>query len=120
MDVDAWGSKATGVLMDDSLALWTDLECTDLKMWELQTSLYRYAARTEANVPENVSLGQIEGLKRQQTDGHLGDHLLTTVKKSEVGIGYSEGSILSKEYRNRGIFFSCSASYSLIPRFLRI
>ena len=80
MDVDAWSSKATGILLDDVLTLRTDLEGTDLKMRELQTSLDGYAACAEADIPKNMSLGKFEGLECQQTDGHLGDHLLTTVE----------------------------------------
>ena len=30
MDVDAWGTKAMGVFLDDGLALRTDFESTDL------------------------------------------------------------------------------------------
>ena len=35
MDVDAWGPKATGILLDDGLALRTDLEGADREMREL-------------------------------------------------------------------------------------
>ena len=52
MDVDAWSSKATGILLDDVLTLRTDLEGTDLKMRELQTSLDGYAACAEADIPK--------------------------------------------------------------------
>ena len=44
MDVDAWGSKATGVLLDDGLALRTDLESADREMRKLQAGLDGYAA----------------------------------------------------------------------------
>ena len=80
MDVDAWGPKATGILLDDGLALRADLEGTYLKMRELQTGLDGYAACAEADVPKDTSLGKFKGLEREQTDGHLGDHLLTTVE----------------------------------------
>ena len=90
MDVDAWGSKATGVLLDDGLALRTDLEGTDREMRELQAGLDGYAACAEADVPKDMSHGQFEGLERQQTDGHLGDHFLTTIEQHEGGVGNAE------------------------------
>ena len=90
MDVDAWGSEATSVLLDDRLALRTDLKGLDLKMWELQTRLDRYAARAEANVPKHLSIGKVESLERQQTDGHLGDHLFSAVEEGESGVGDAE------------------------------
>ena len=93
MDVDAWGSKTTGILLDDSLALRTDLESTNLKMRELQAGLDGYAACTEADIPEDVSFGKFEGLERQQTDGHLGDHLLTAIKQHEGGVRNAESMV---------------------------
>ena len=52
MDVDARGTKTTGILLDDGLALRTDLECADLEMRELQTGFDRDAACAESDVPE--------------------------------------------------------------------
>ena len=36
-------------------------------------------------------MGQVESLKGQKTDGHLGNHLLATVKEGETGIRNTEG-----------------------------
>ena len=63
MDVDAWGTKATGVFLDDGLALRADLESADLQMGELQTGLNRDAASAETDVPEDASFRQVECLK---------------------------------------------------------
>ena len=83
MHVDAWGSKAAGIFMDDGLTLRTDLKGLNMQMRELQTSFDADAARTEANIPKHVSFGKIECLECQQTDGHFRNHLLTTVKEGE-------------------------------------
>ena len=56
MHVDAWGSKPMGVLMDDSLALRTDLKGFDMQMGELQTGFNGDAARTETDIPKHMSL----------------------------------------------------------------
>ena len=37
--IDAGSTKTTGILVNDGLALWTNLESIDVQMWELQTSL---------------------------------------------------------------------------------
>ena len=86
MDIDARSTKTTTVFLDDGFALRTDFKGDDLKMRELETSLDRDAACAEADVPEYVSLWKLEGLKRQQTDGHLGDHLLSSVEQGEFRI----------------------------------
>ena len=65
VDIDAWSTKLSGVFLDDGFALRTNLEGFYLQMRELQTSLYRYTARTEADVPKHLSLGQIESLERE-------------------------------------------------------
>ena len=80
VDVDARGTEATGVLLDDGLALRSDLETAYLQMRELQTGLDGDAARAETDVPEHLSGSQIEGLEGQQADGHLGNHLLAAVE----------------------------------------
>ena len=54
MDVDARSTKTTSVLLDDGLALRTDLKSADLEMRELQTGFDRDAACAEADVPERV------------------------------------------------------------------
>ena len=90
VDIDAWSTQSSHVFMDDGFAFRTDLESLDLQMGELQASLYRDAARTEADIPENMSLGKFEGLKCKQTNGHLGNHLLATIQQSKVGVGNAE------------------------------
>ena len=80
MDVDAWGTKLARIFLDDGLAFWTNFEGFDLQMGELQTSLNRDAACAETDVPEHMFTRQFSCLKRQQTDGHLGNHLLTSVE----------------------------------------
>lgn len=80
VDVDARGTEATGVLLDDGLALRSDLETAYLQMRELQTGLDGDAARAETDVPEHLSGSQFEGLEGQQADGHLGNHLLAAVE----------------------------------------
>ena len=57
VDIDAWGSEATGVFVYNGLALRTDLKGADCQMRELLASLNRYAACAEADIPEDVSLG---------------------------------------------------------------
>ena len=94
MDVDAGRTKAAGIFMDDSLTLRTNLESLYLKMWELQARLDRDATRAEANVPENATLRQVESLKCQEPDGHLGDHLLATVKQRKLAVGDAEGALV--------------------------
>ena len=56
MYVDARSTETTTVFLDDSFALWADLEGDNLERRELQTSLDRDAACAEADVPEYVSL----------------------------------------------------------------
>ena len=80
MDVDAWGSKTTGILLDDGLALRTNLEGADCEMRKLQAGFDGYTACTEADVPEDMSLGKFEGLQCEQANRHLGNHLLTAVE----------------------------------------
>ncbi len=80
MHTDAWGAEATGILADDGLTLRPHLEGFNVQMRKLQAGLYRDAARAEADVPEYFSPGQLQCLQRQQADGHLGNHLLATVK----------------------------------------
>ena len=84
MDVDAWGMEATGVLTDDGFAFRTNLECFDMEMRKLQTCFDGNAACAETDVPKGVTMGQIKGLKGEQTDGHLGDHLFATVQKGKL------------------------------------
>ena len=57
MDIDAWCTETTGILLDDGLALRTDLEGFDMQMRELQTSLDGDAARAETDIPEDMMLG---------------------------------------------------------------
>ena len=56
MDVDTWGTELTGVLVDNRLALRTDLEGFDMQVGKLQTGFDRDTARTEADIPEHLSL----------------------------------------------------------------
>ena len=86
VDVDTRSTKATGILINDGFAFWADFKCVYCQMRKLQTSLYRYTPCTKAYIPKNMSLGKIEGLQRQQTNGHLGNHLLTTVEQHEGGV----------------------------------
>ena len=65
VDVDAWSSEATGILLDDGLTFWADFEGFDVQMRELQTGLDGNAAGTEANVPKDMMTGKVEGLQRQ-------------------------------------------------------
>ena len=90
MDVDAWGTEAAGVFVDDGLALGAYFEGVDFEMGEQQTGLDGDAARAEADVPEDVTAGQVEVLEGEQADGHLGDHLLAAVEESEAGVGEAE------------------------------
>lgn len=92
VDVDAWGSEAMGVFLDDGLTFWTDLEGFDVQMRELQTDLDGNAAGTEADVPKDMMTGKVEGLKCQQTNGHLGNHFLAAIKEHECRVGEAEDS----------------------------
>ena len=65
MHIDARGTKATGVLVDDGFALRTDLEGLDIQMGKLQACLDGNASSTKADIPEDVSLRKIKCLKRQ-------------------------------------------------------
>ena len=87
MDVDAWGTEAAGILVDDGLALRTNLEGFYLEVGEQQTSLDADATRTETDVPQHMFVGKVEGLERQQSDRHLRNHLLSPVKKGERTVG---------------------------------
>lgn len=51
VDMDAGGTKATHVLLDDRLTLRTDLKGIDMQMREQQARLYRDASCAEADVP---------------------------------------------------------------------
>ena len=55
MDADACSSEATGILMDDCLALWADLKCLDMEVRKLKTCLDGDAACTETDVPEHMA-----------------------------------------------------------------
>ena len=90
VNLDARSPESVGILLHDGLALRTDFEGANLKMGELQARLDTHASCTEADVPKHASLGQIQGLEREQTDGHLGDHLLSSVEQCELGIWYAE------------------------------
>ena len=90
MDIDAWRTEATGVFFDDGLAFRTDLEGADCQMRKLQASLDRNASCTETNIPEDMTIGEIESLKCQQTNRHFGDHFLTTIEEGKGGIGKAE------------------------------
>ena len=57
MDVDARSTKTTGILLDDGLALRTDLKSADLEMRELQTGFDRDAGRSRC--PRRPSSGVI-------------------------------------------------------------
>ena len=50
VDVDTWGTEASHVLLDDSLALRTNLKGIDVQMGELQASLDGDAACAETNI----------------------------------------------------------------------
>lgn len=91
MNVDAGGTETSGILVDDGFALRTNLEGFYLKMREPQAGLDRDAARAGADIPQHMAMGEIEGLKGQQADGHFGNHLLSTVKEGEGGVGDAEG-----------------------------
>ena len=90
MYVNAWGAKAAGIFMNDSFAFGTDFESFNLQMRKQQTGLDRDAARAGTDVPQGVATTQVERLKGQQTDGHLGYHLLATVEEGEFGVGNTE------------------------------
>ena len=92
-NLNPWCSQSTGILLDDGLALRTNLKAADLKMRELQTGFDGHTTRTEADIPEHASLRKFESLKGQQSDGHLRDHLLTTIKQLEIGIGDAKGAM---------------------------
>ena len=92
MHVDAWCTKTADVLSDDSFALRSYLETANMKMRELQTGLNGDAARAEADVPQHMTARQVESLQRQQSDGHLRNHLLATVEECEGGVGNAEKS----------------------------
>ena len=51
MYIDAWGTKLTGVLLDDGLALRTNFESADFEMRELQSCLDADAACAETYIP---------------------------------------------------------------------
>ena len=65
MYVDAWGTVAAGVLMDDGLTLGAYLEGFDVQVGKLQSGFDADAARAEADVPKDVAVRQVEGLERQ-------------------------------------------------------
>ena len=92
MDMDAWRAKLPGVLLDDGFALRTNLEGLYLQVWELQARLDADATCAEADIPEHMATGQLEGLQRQQADGHLGDHFFAPVEEREGSIGNAEWS----------------------------
>ena len=78
---------AAHVRVDDGLALGAHLEGHDLEVREHQPRLNADAARAEADVPEHVATRQVEGLQREQADGHLGNHLLAAVEQGELPVG---------------------------------
>ena len=92
MDMDAWGTEAAGILLDDGLALRTYLKGFDVQMGKLQAGLDADAARAEADVPEHMTAWEVESLECQQTDGHLGNHLLAPVKECEGLVGDAKGT----------------------------
>jgi hypothetical protein len=110
MYVDAWGTEATGILMDDGLTLRSNLEGFDMQMRELQTGFYRDTACAKADVPKDMTTGEIEGLKCQQTDGHLGDHLRAAIEKGERVVWKAKGMTSPNPSCRRG-----SYSTSIVP-----
>ena len=90
MNADAWGSESAGILVDDGLALRTDLEGFDMQVGELQTGLDGYTTSTESDIPEHMPLGKVKRLQRQQADGHLRNHLLPAVEQRKRCIGNAE------------------------------
>lgn len=60
--VNTWGANASGILLDNSFALRSNLEGFDMQMWKLQTSLNADATRAKTNVPKNFPLRQIKCL----------------------------------------------------------
>ena len=77
--IDAWSSVPSGILTDDGLALGAYLESLDLKMRKLQTCLYGNTPCAETDVPKHMLTGKAKSGKGEQSDGHLRNHLLTTV-----------------------------------------
>ena len=55
-------------------------------MGELQTGFDRDTASAEADVPEDASIRQVECLKCQQADGHLCNHLFSSVEQGELNV----------------------------------
>ena len=93
VDADAGCAVAPHVLADDGLALRAHFEGLYLQVGEAEACLNADAARAGTYVPQHVAAGQVEGLQREQADGHLRDHLLAAVEQGEVSIGNAEGLV---------------------------
>ena len=64
MHRDAWSAEPTGILLDNGFAFGTNFESFDVEVWELQACFDTDAARTEADVPQRMTVRQIKCLKR--------------------------------------------------------
>ena len=100
MDTDARSTESATIVVDDSLAFRTNLECLNLQMRELQSCFDRHAARTESYVPHYLSTRQIECLQSEQSDRHLGNHLFATIEQRELAIWYAERFFVAHIARN--------------------
>ena len=86
----ARSSHLSTVLQHDGFAFLSLLKRDHMEMWKLQTGLYRYASRTEPDIPKNMPLWQVKALKGEQAYGHLGDHFLSAVEQREFIVRNSE------------------------------
>lgn len=90
VDVDAGGMETAGVLLDDGFTFGAHLEGVDVEVGEEEAGFDADGASAEADVPEGVAVGQVEGLEGEEADGHLGNHLGAAIEKGELAVGETE------------------------------
>ena len=117
MDTDAWGTESATIVVYDSLALMSNLECLNLQMRELQSCFNGHAARTESYVPHYLSTRQIECLQSEQSERHLGNHLFATIEQRELAIGYAESLLATRiAYQNNAVGIIAGALGGFVVR----
>ena len=80
MYVNSRRAESAAVVVNQFFALRPYLKGHHLQVGKLQPGFDRHAACAEANVPKDVLSRQVEGLQREQADGHLRNHLLPVVE----------------------------------------
>ncbi len=92
--VEARSVETAGVFVDDGFAFGTNFEGMDVEVGKLQVRFDGDRACAGPDVPKGVSVGEVECLEREEADGHLGDHFLTSVEEGKLTVWQAPSALM--------------------------